>query len=91
MIDHLESVDEFLGKITTCLATLLLIYVVMATIDHVVCDFAARCASGLVKESEIWRMEQDLNGAAKQQVWFVVDVLLQLYVNKKCHLLRVRD
>lgn len=63
-----ESPDVVLGKIASCVVALLLIYVIVATFEHVVLEFTARCAAGITTDGDIWRMEGELHGVVKHQV-----------------------
>jgi len=63
-----EQTDDVLGKITTCVVALVLIYVIVATFEFVVREFSARSAAGIITDGDVWRLEEELHGVVKHQV-----------------------
>lgn len=78
-----NSAEDLLGRLTICAVTLVLIYVIVATFECMVREFAARSVSGIATDSDLWRMEVELHGTIRQQVccvFFLASVVCKEYV-----------
>jgi hypothetical protein len=71
-----NSAEDVLGRLTICAVTLALIYVIVATFECMVREFASLSAPGMAPDRDLWRMEEELRGAVKHQVLYYYSCFL---------------